>query len=102
MIKNKYVEFTSLLIAVILTRVTDLIGTYYYTPDLAKEANSLVLLFGYGWIHLFVIQIIGIALIGIINYVSLYKTKVTIIESKELTFNEFLSMLYLNKVAAWK
>ena len=100
--KNKYLEFTTLMAAVILTRAADIIGTYYYTPNLGAEMNPMVKLFGLRWIGLLFIQILGISFIGFINYLSLFKTDVTKIDDKGLNFHEFLSMLYFNQINPWK
>jgi hypothetical protein len=102
MSKNKYLEFTILLLAVTLTRAADVIGTYYYTPNLNAELNPVVKLFGLQWLGMLLIQIIGISFIGFINYISLFKTKIIDFDDKGLNFHGFLSMLYFNKVTPWK
>jgi hypothetical protein len=102
MFKNKYLEFITLLFAVILTRTADFVGTLYYTPNLDKELNPMVIIFGFGWVGILVLQILGISFVAFINYLSLFRTKIIEINNKGLNFHEFLSMLYFNQVSAWK
>lgn len=70
---NKHIEFISLLILLILTRVLDGILTYKITPDLSRELNPLVSVFGFGWTGLISIALVVIIPTVILNYLSIYK-----------------------------
>ena len=99
---NKRLEFTLLLSAVILTRAADIMGTFYYMPNLEAEMNPMTQLFGMGWAGLLLLQLIGISFIALLNYWSLFKTKVIKVDKPGLNFHEFLSTLYFDKVTPWK
>ncbi len=64
-------EFLILAILLIITRIADGLLTYTITPDLTREANPLVSIFGQGWATL--ILVATIVLIGVmwLNFLSL-------------------------------
>lgn len=99
---NKTFEFIVLLLAVLITRLIDLVGTFHYTPNLSKELNPAVRMFGFGWRYLISIQLIGVIFSGAINYLSLFKIKPIEIQKRNLDFKEFISYLYFDKIVAWK
>mgnify|MGYP000595252376 CR=1 FL=1 len=63
---NKKLKFTITTIWILLTRWFDAFSTYRHTPDLGKEANPLVSIFGFGWTPLLVVIVVDIfvALLG--------------------------------------
>lgn len=92
---NKVLELLYLLIAVIATRAIDIIGTYHYTPDLGSELNPAVSMLGAGWTYILVVQLVAIATL---NYVSLFVVSPALITQPGLTFKEFVSIIYFERV----
>ncbi|GIV30352.1 MAG: hypothetical protein KatS3mg028_1418 [Bacteroidia bacterium] len=70
---DRHFEFFILLTLLILTRVLDGILTYKITPDLSRELNPLVSLFGMGWAGLITIALLILIPTVVLNYLSLYK-----------------------------
>jgi len=86
--KTKFWFFTILLLT---TRIGDGIATYIGTPDLSREANPLVYVFGLGWEALIIANVIGSALIVMLFYYSFVKYKSGIIQCDG--FKQYISML---------
>ena len=51
-------EFCILTLLLIITRFWDITSTYIITPNLEKETNPIVSIFGQGWLSIIIIQII--------------------------------------------
>lgn len=90
-------EFCLLTLLLLITRFWDAILTYIITPNLEKETNPIVSLFGQGWVSLISIQIILISVIIILNYYSLFKIKNIYPSQKGYSFKEFLSYYYFGE-----
>ncbi len=71
--KDKNIEFITLLLLLVLTRVLDGILTFKITPDLSRELNPLVIFFGFGWTGLILVAAVIILPTVILNYYSIYK-----------------------------
>lgn len=99
---NKRKEFLILLLGVIITRLADVIGTYHYTPDLAKEANPMVSLFGMGWTYVLLATISGVIFSAGLNYYSLFMIRPLEVSTPDLNKKQYLSMLFLNKIVEWR
>jgi len=54
---RRHTEFFILLTLLIVTRVADGILTYKITPDLSRELNPLVSIFGFGWAGLILVAL---------------------------------------------
>ena len=93
--KNKqHTEFFSLLTLLILTRVADGILTYKITPDLSRELNPLVSIFGFDWAGLIVVALAIIIPTVYLTYYNIYKPfdnfpdkKASYLEFKKFYFN---------------
>ena len=55
---KKNIKFTITIVWILLTRWFDAFSTYRHTPDLGKEANPLVSIFGFGWTPLLVVIVV--------------------------------------------
>ncbi len=89
-------KFIIISILLIISRTFDAITTYFYTPDLSHECNPLISIFGLGWIHLIVVQVL---LIGIAIYLFHFYTfkKVDTVEfNKNTNLKEFVSIFNFN------
>jgi len=65
------VEFVTLAVLLLLTRVADGLLTYAITPNLDREANPVSSVFGFGWSGLIVVAIVVLSGVLWLNYVSL-------------------------------
>jgi hypothetical protein len=64
-------EFITLASLLIVTRVLDGLITYAITPDLSRETNPLVSIFGFGWAGLITVTTILPGAVIWLNYQSL-------------------------------
>jgi len=96
MSKNK-LEFFLLTLFLVITRCWDITATYIVTPNLEKETNPIVSIFGQGWITIIIIQIIVVSLIIILNYYSLFKTKISYPSQNGYSFREFITYYYFGE-----
>ena len=64
-------EFITLASLLIMTRVLDGLITYAITPDLSRETNPLVSIFGLGWAGLIIVTAILLGAVIWLNYQSL-------------------------------
>jgi len=90
-------EFCILTLLLIITRFWDITSTYIITPNLEKETNPIVSIFGQGWLSIIIIQIILISVIIIFNYYSLFKIKSIHPSHKGYTFIDFLTYFYFGE-----
>ena len=85
------------LFALIGTRMSDLLTTYFVTPDLMKEKNSInTMLLNRNW---FLIIIFQIFLIGSIIVFFMYfkrKSQFILVEKKEMSVYAFFSMQFFD------
>lgn len=100
-IKDKKAKFIITVVWILFTRTYDAICTYRLTPDLSKESNPLVSVFGMGWFPL--ILTIGLLSIYIIYcyYLSMFKPKDLSPEEKGFSFGNFIAYIYLGWKDSW-
>ena len=96
MSKNK-LEFFLLTLLLIITRFWDVITTYMVTPDLERETNPLVSIFGRGWVAVIIFQVILVSIIIILSYLSLFKIKSSYPSQKGYSYKEFIRYYYFGK-----
>lgn len=87
----KFIYLTALLL---LTRVTDLLTTYCYTPDLKKESNPLVLILGFGWTGIILVESIGLAIIIYALWVYSFKTVQVPKYTGKISMKNLISLFY--------
>lgn len=98
---NNKREFLWLTALLCLTRIGDIAMTYLVTPDLARETNPLVSLFGQGWISVIAVQIVLVLAIVLLNYYGLFKVKPAYPSQTGLSFGEFATTYYLGRKQHW-
>lgn len=69
--------------------------TYINTPDLKNEGNPLVSVFGFGWIALFLANLIFYILYIILAYFLFFKYKPPVLQVRNI--KEYISQLYYNR-----
>ncbi len=98
---KKIIKFTSITIWIIISRAYDVYATWQFTPDLSKEANPLVSIFGLNWGPLLFI-IIGLLLYTFYAlYINTFKIFDLLPAEKGLKFSEFMTYVYLGKKDSW-
>lgn len=98
---NKTTKFLLTTAWIILSRGYDAFATYQYTPDLQKEANPLVSIFGMGWVPLLLIVGTLTAFIIYIYYLATFKKYDMLPDKKGLNFGEVSAYVYTGKYAKW-
>jgi uncharacterized membrane protein len=87
-------KFISLSTLLILTRLADAQTTYLYTPDLKREANPLVSLFGFGWTGSIIVQIIGLTFCIYALWVYIFKTVQLPAFDKNISLTKFIGLFH--------
>ncbi len=90
-------EFWLLTLFTIITRCWDITATYIITPDLEKETNPMVSIFGQGWMTVIIFQIILVSVVITLNYYSLFKTKNSYPSQKGYSYKEFITYYYFGE-----
>lgn len=90
-------EFFLLTLFLIVTRCWDIAATYFVTPNLEKETNPIVSIFGQGWIAVIIIQAILVAVIIALNYFSLFKIKTSYPSQRGCSFKDFIAYYYFGE-----
>lgn len=98
---TKPTKFTVTTIWILFTRSYDAYCTNQLTPDLSKESNPLVSIFGMTWTPLLIT--LGLFTIYLIYayYVSVFKPKNLLPTEKGYTFSEFIAFTYLGRKNNW-
>ncbi len=94
---KKKLEFFLLTLLLVITRCWDMAATYVITPDLEKETNPMVSIFGQGWTTIIIFQIILVSFIIILNYYSLFKIKNSYPPHKGYSYRDFISYFYFGE-----
>jgi len=97
----KTIKFTAVTIFIIATRAYDYMCTQAFTPDLSKESNPLVSVFGFHWTRLMTILIVLGIYVIYAYYVSLFSTVNILPAEKGLSFKEFATYVYLGHQDSW-
>ncbi len=90
-------EFFLLTSFFILARCWDMVATYLVTPDLEKETNPIISVFGQGWTAVIIIQAILMSVIITLNYYSLFKIKSSYPSQRACSFKEFIAYYYFGE-----
>lgn len=100
-VKNKTVKFILTTAFILLTRAYDLYWTYKYTPDLSREINPLVSVFGMTWLPFLTVISLIILYVIYAYYISLFKP-INILPTEEgYTFSNVVAYIYLGYKAEW-
>ena len=94
-------EFYFLAAFLVLTRLADIIATYYVTPDLARETNPLVSVLGQGWLPLIGVQVVLVAAVIVLNYYALFKITVAHPTQRGFSLRDFATTYYLGQKQNW-
>ena len=89
------VKFCIFTIAFLVLAIADGVLTYIASPDLSKEGNPLVTIWGAGWIVLFVVGVVGFALYTAAVYYVFVRYRRNVIQCDG--FRQYMSMLYFDR-----
>jgi hypothetical protein len=98
---KKTLRFTVTTLWIILTRSYDAYCTNLLTPDLSKESNPLVSVFGLSWTPLLIILSIATIYAVYAYYVSVYKPMNLLPSEKGYSFSNVVAFLYLGTKDHW-
>ncbi len=90
-------EFAVLTVLLIATRVWDAAATYAVTPDLARETNPIVSVFGQGWAGVLVAQVILVSVVIALSHYSLFRVKHVHPPQDGLGFRDFVALYYFGR-----
>lgn len=90
-------EFFLLTLFLIITRCWDIAATYFVTPDLEKETNPVVSIFGQEWIAVIIVQALLMSVIITLNYYSLFKIKTSYPSQRACSFKDFIVYYYFGE-----
>ena len=99
---KKTIKFWTIAIWILLTRSYDVYATSQFTPNLDRESNPLVSVFGINnWT--FLITIVSILTIYIIYtlYINTFKNNKFLPKEKGLNFIDFMTYTYFGKKEKW-
>lgn len=98
--KSKWTNFIGIALLLLVLIIADLVTTYMCTPDLSRESNSLVTIYGYGWKELIIRDIIIFIVLLVIAYFPFVYYKRSVIQCEG--FKEYVSMLFFDRPDKFK
>jgi Kef-type K+ transport system membrane component KefB len=98
---NKELKFIITSIWILFTRWFDAFSTYRHTPDLGKEANPLVSIFGFGWTPLLVVIVVLSIYVIYAYYLATFQTFNLVPSEKGYSFSHFIGYVYTGKKQSW-
>ncbi|UCG61685.1 MAG: hypothetical protein JSV52_15470 [Candidatus Zixiibacteriota bacterium] len=99
--KKKHREFVLLTVLLCVTRLSDIYTTFVVTPDLVRETNPIVSMFGQGWTWLIGVQIVLVSSIVLLNYLSIFKSRPDHPSQSGLSLRKFATRYYLGREQHW-
>lgn len=99
--KKKRHEFMLLTVLLCVTRLSDLLATFIVTPDLVRETNPMVSIFGQGWTWLIGVQVVLVSSIVWLNYLSIFKPRPDHPPQSGLSLGQFATTYYFGREQHW-
>ena len=98
---NKTTKFIITSIWILLTRGYDAYATYQFTPDLSKEGNPLVAIFGFTWAPLLIVIIILSIWVIYAFYKASFSSYSLLPKEKNYNYSNFIGYVYTGKKQEW-
>ena len=98
---KKYINFTITTVWILFTRWFDAYSTYQHTPNLGKEANPLVSIFGFGWTPLMAVVAVGILYVIYTYYLAIFQPYNFEPKEKGYSLSHFIGYVYTGKKQSW-
>lgn len=98
---SKKAKFASMTAWILLSRSYDAYCTNQLTPDLSKESNPLVSVFGLSWTPLLIILTLLSVYAIYTYYISVFKPKKLLPEERGLSFGTVAAYTYLGRNDNW-
>jgi hypothetical protein len=98
---TKRSRFLLTTIWILLSRSIDVYATYLHTPDLKKESNPLVTIFGLSWLPLLVVIGVLVSYVIYAYYKSIFKPFRLFPPEKGYSFSHFIGYMYTGYKVHW-
>ena len=98
---NKIIKYFLIVSWVLITRSFDAYCTMKFTPNLDKESNPLVSVFGLTWIPLLITVGLLTFYVFYVYYLVCFKPFDLKPKEKGLSFSEFMVFIYLGRKDSW-
>ncbi|MCU0392668.1 MAG: hypothetical protein MUE81_16270 [Thermoflexibacter sp.] len=93
--ENKNYLFFKILLSLLITRLLDGLITYLVTPDLKYEANPIESVLGWGWIGLFVFNLLVVGVVIYLTHLHIY-TNFNNYPTQKYNLKQFISYYFFN------
>ena len=93
-------KFYYMILVLFILRALDLFLTYLYIPNLSKEYNPIVSIFGASWFDFISIQLLLLMIIAFFTYFYFHYPSVKVTE-KNLNFTDFIYCFFYGKPKPW-
>jgi len=98
---KKNINFIITTVWILFTRWFDASSTYQHTPNLGKEANPLVSIFGFGWTPLMVVVAVGSLYVIYTYYLATFQPYNFEPKEKGYSLSHFIGYVYTGKKQSW-
>ncbi|MCB0663109.1 MAG: hypothetical protein KDC24_10240, partial [Saprospiraceae bacterium] len=96
------IKFLSLTAWLVITRTVDVFATFQFTPDLQKEANPMVSVFGlHSWSIMLTVISLLVAGVIYLYYIHVFKKDLPHPVEKGMAFSEFSGYLFFGEKRPW-
>jgi len=98
---NRKLKFIITTVWILLSRAYDVYATYQHTPDLSKEANPLVSVFGFNWTSLLAVVLFCSIYVIYTYYLTTFHPFNLEPKEKGYTLSHFIGYIYTGKKQSW-
>ena len=98
---NRKLKFIITTVWILLSRAYDVYATYQHTPDLSKEANPLVSVFGFSWTSLLAVVLFCSIYVIYTYYLATFQTYNFLPKEKGYSLSHFIGYVYNGKKQSW-
>jgi len=98
---NKQIKYFLIVSWILLTRSFDAYCTMKFTPNLDKESNPLVSIFGFTWVPLLITLGLLTLYVTYVYYLVIFKSFDLQPKEKGFSFSEFMTFTYLGRKGSW-
>ena len=98
---NKQIKYFLIVSWILLTRSFDAYCTMKFTPNLDKESNPLVSIFGFTWVPLLITLGLLTLYVTYVYYLVIFKSFDLQPKEKGFSFSQFIAFTYLGRKDSW-
>ena len=89
-------KFILVIFLMVISRFYDAYTTFIFIPDLERETNFLVSMFGIGWTSILIVQIVVMCFLSYTAYIYYFKTIKIIDFDENISLKQFISIFHFN------